>query len=154
MNSTVKDQMKWCFGICCSLCVKNLRLVNFISSLYTAPVQVDDCYRTITSQRFEHTYTLSLMSLISEITQTHSLPDFQVVPNTTNGLKSAENIIFLIYSHWTESLSEVKKINAPIIHYVIFLKICQLWPAKINRLALTFGNSSILFQHAKWTKMM
>lgn len=83
MNSTVKDQMKWCFGICCSLCVKNLRLVNFISSLYTAPVQVDDCYRTITSQRFEHTYSLSLMSLISEITQTHSLPDFQVVPNTT-----------------------------------------------------------------------
>ncbi len=35
--------MKWCFGICWWFGVKNVTLVNFISSLYTAPVKVDGC---------------------------------------------------------------------------------------------------------------
>lgn len=110
----MKDQRNGALGFAVRF-VKNVRLVNFISSLYTAPVQVDDCY----SQRFEHTYSLSLlMSIISEITQTH-YQTFKLFQTQQTVLKSAKNITFLIYSNWTESLSEIKK-NAPIIHYVFF----------------------------------
>lgn len=60
MNSTGALGFTACFV------AKKVMLVNFISSLYIAPVQVDNRLQnaTYTSLRFEHTYLFFIISKV------------------------------------------------------------------------------------------